>query len=654
MIVVNSDNNKRILLLEGDFDEITKNKRLLLSLKRLDYKVIEGKIVVPYEEQTKIKRLKEIQEILEKFGFGHELSAEAEENLESYTRELRDFFEFAEYARKIRNNEFSENLGLIEEFEVFQKIVKSSLVRRLYPLQLLSAFHLAFAQNACNFAVPGAGKTSIVYGAYSYLKNLPPSNPKHVDRILVIGPISSFAPWENEYEECYGKKPSSFRLSGGGEDSKNKKLEHLYSGNPAEITLIWHGAVEGLQSDIINFLKKHKTMVIVDEAHRIKNASGHWGRSSVEIAKEARARVILTGTPVPNGYEDLYNLYQFIYPYKFKDILKVHYSNLVDMTKNSNLEGERVKTFTENISPFFIRIKKKDLNLPPIKNHQIIVPMDELQSEIYDFIEEKYVSSFLRNQSATIKDVLNKARLIRLRQAASNPSLLLKSIQDSLEKDDYDALKNFSKEIPEEFQDNSDILFKITNYDKNFTPQKYIKTGELVSEMISKSEKVIIWTIFIQSAKRLKKYLFSKGIKSELLIGEVEQATREIIIRKFNNPENQDFQVVIANPFSVSESISLHRGCHNAIYIERDYNCANFLQSRDRIHRVGLEDEITNYYYVMSDNTVDEIIDDKLDKKIKRMEKIIDSEIPLFARINDSDETDIIKAILKDYDRKTY
>ncbi|MDX9925062.1 MAG: DEAD/DEAH box helicase, partial [Ignavibacteriaceae bacterium] len=543
MIVVNSDSNKGNFLLEGNLKEILDNRRLLLSMKRLNYGMDEGKIGIPYKEETKIQILTEIQGILEKFGFSYELSKEAENNLESYTRELRDFFEFAEYARKIRNNEFSDNLSLINEFEDFQKVVKNHLVRRLYPLQLLSAFHLAFSQNACNFAVPGAGKTSIVYGAYSYLKNLPLENPKHVDRILVIGPISSFAPWENEYEECFGKKPSSFRLSGGEEESKNKKLEHLYSGNPAEITLIWHGAVEGLQSEIVDFLKKHKTMVIVDEAHRIKNAYGHWGKSSVEIAKEARARVVLTGTPVPNGYEDLYNLYQFIYPYKFKDILKVHYSNLVDMTKNSNLESERVKAFTKNISPFFIRIKKKDLNLPPIKNYQIPVQMDELQSEIYDFIEEKYVSSFLGNQSATIKDVLNKARLIRLRQAASNPSLLLRSIQDNLDKEDYDGLKTFGQERLGEFQNDSDILYKIGDYEKNYIPQKYIKTSELVSEIISKSGKVIMWTIFIQTAIRLREYLSSKDIKSELLIGEVEQASREIIIQKFNNPEDQDFQV---------------------------------------------------------------------------------------------------------------
>ena len=57
-----------------------------------------------------------------------------------------------------------------------ESLVKNMQTRRLYTLQMLSAYHMAFAQNACNFSVPGAGKTSIVYGAYAYLKHLPESN----------------------------------------------------------------------------------------------------------------------------------------------------------------------------------------------------------------------------------------------------------------------------------------------------------------------------------------------------------------------------------------------------------------------------------------------------------------------------------------------
>ncbi|MBQ9447649.1 MAG: hypothetical protein IJU61_13685, partial [Victivallales bacterium] len=86
-----------------------------------------------------------------------------------YYEEEKRFAEFSTKALHIRNNECD-----LAEFKSFTESVSTNLTfRSLYPLQLLSAYHMAFSQNACNFSVPGAGKTSIVYGAYAYLHNLP-------------------------------------------------------------------------------------------------------------------------------------------------------------------------------------------------------------------------------------------------------------------------------------------------------------------------------------------------------------------------------------------------------------------------------------------------------------------------------------------------
>jgi SNF2 family DNA or RNA helicase len=513
---------------------------------------------------------------------------------------------------------------------------------------------MAFAQNSCNFAVPGAGKTSIVYGAYAYLNSLPKDNPQHVDKLVVIGPLSSFAPWENEYKDCFGRSTKSFRMSGDIDLSRNQKLEHLYSPNPAELTLIFHGGVESFQNDIIDFLKRHKTMLVVDEAHRIKNPEGVWGKSVTEISKEAISRVILTGTPVPNGYQDIFNLYKFIYPFKFKEILKLHFQNLEDMTINSLPESSRVQELKENISPYFIRIKKEDLGLPPIEENIITIDMDPYQREIYDFIENQYIENFKENNSGTIKDVLNKAKLIRLRQASTNPALLSKTLKDSLENNfisgEFDPNSIFTTDS-DEFVNDSEFFDKICNYTNFEVPKKFVEILKIVNkEILPNNGKVIIWTIFIQNAKELKEYLKSNGINSNLLIGEINQKDREDTIKKFNDSENSEFQVIIANPFSVAESISLHKGCHNAVYLERDYNCSNFLQSKDRIHRVGLkENQLTRYFYLISKDSIDEVINHRLQIKIKRMEEIINDEIPLFNRLVDNDETDIINELIANY-----
>src|SRR3546814_7400830 len=71
-----------------------------------------------------------------------------------------------------------------------------------------------------------------------------------------------------------------------------------------------------LEDDFRVFLARgsHRTMMVLDEAHYIKSADGRQANSALRLAPHARGRVILTGTPAPNGYEDLANLFRFLYP----------------------------------------------------------------------------------------------------------------------------------------------------------------------------------------------------------------------------------------------------------------------------------------------------------------------------------------------------
>ncbi|MBT4936537.1 DEAD/DEAH box helicase, partial [Candidatus Peregrinibacteria bacterium] len=515
-VIVDTKDNLFVLLTETT--ELLQNRRLKISFKRLRYFVQDGFVCIPFEDDTQIKTLQELQLLLKKFGYITPLTEVTKKNVEEYHREETVFTEFSELAYLIRNNRFEENPHLIQKFVEFQQTVQKKLVRDLYRLQELSAFHMAFAQNACNFSVPGAGKTSIVYGAYAYLRNLPEDHHKHVDNLLIIGPISSFAPWENEYKACFGTKAKSFRMSGTLDVSRDDKKEHLHSSTPAELTLVFHGGVDSYQRDIVDFLKRNKTMVVVDEAHRIKNPEGVWGRSVTEISKNAISRIVLTGTPVPNGYQDIYNLYKFIYPFKYKDILQFHYQNLEDMTQNSEPNSARVQELKNNISPFFIRIKKDDLGLPPTTEKVVRINMNERQREIYDFVEASYMPSFQENSSATAKDILNRAKLIRLRQASTNPSLLLKPLEDAL--DEFDPNFRIAKEIDEVIGD-SEFLEKVRNYADVEIPAKFTEISKLVKEIISKEEKVIIWTIFVKNAETLQEYLQKRDAKSKLLIGRI-------------------------------------------------------------------------------------------------------------------------------------
>ena len=99
----------------------------------------------------------------------------------------------------------------------------------------------------------------------------------------------------------------------------------------------------------------------------------------------------------------------------------------------------------------------------------------------------------------------------------------------------------------------------------------------------------------------------------------------------------------------------MHKVCHNAIYIERSFNAAHFIQSKDRIHRYGLNPGTeTNYYYLLSEDSVDQVIHDRLIAKETRLREIIESmPIPLFdnAELETGDED--ITALIAEYVNRT-
>lgn len=75
----------------------------------------------------------------------------------------------------------------------------------------------------------------------------------------------------------------------------------------------------------------------------------------------------------------------------------------------------------------------------------------------------------------------------------------------------------------------------------------------------------------------------------------------------------------------VGEGISLHRVCHHAIYVDRTFNAAHFLQSVDRIHRLGLApDQVTRVSVLEAEGTIDANIARRLKEKIDVMATILD------------------------------
>ena len=157
----------------------------------------------------------------------------------------------------------------------------------------------------------------------------------------------------------------------------------------------------------------------------------------------------------------------------------------------------------------------------------------------------------------------------------------------------------------------------------------------------------------IGSLKLIVDHFSNLGERTELIYGGTpirkndnkelaEEKTREDIRDEFIDLKS-GLNILVANPAACAESISLHKTCFHAIYYDLSYNGAQYLQSLDRIHRVGgSETKQANYYFLQYLDTIDQDIKGSLDLKAKKMYEIIEQdyriyELDIFDESNDED-----------------
>ena len=162
-LYLESNENNSLMTLSGDIDAIFGNRRALRYLKDTVQFVQNEKSIVFNIVDDINKCIDRVKKLCEYIGAELVYSENISTAIMNYALEEKKFEEFANKARLIRDNKCDKT-----DFEQFISSVAKNLPNRsLYELQLLSAYHLAFSQNACNFSVPGAGKTSVVYGTKS-------------------------------------------------------------------------------------------------------------------------------------------------------------------------------------------------------------------------------------------------------------------------------------------------------------------------------------------------------------------------------------------------------------------------------------------------------------------------------------------------------
>jgi len=245
--------------------------------------------------------------------------------------------------------------------------------------------------------------------------------------------------------------------------------------------------------------------------------------------------------------------------------------------------------------------------------------MNPLENKIHEAIVSKMQKYPIKEYEDNLELMkkIKRARILRLRQNCSYVKNLIKAIPDKNLKDGDENLTEGLAHI-------------IASYDDREVPAKIEALKKLVFPLIEKKRKVLIWSTHLATIDLIKKHMKQSKINIEVITGATKLDKREDIKNLFND-ENSDLNAIVANPQACSESISLHKACQNAIYYDQNYNAAEFLQSLDRIHRVGGSETKPVYYdFLHYTNSIDEKIFARVFEKADRQMQVLEEENILF------------------------
>ncbi len=496
-------------------------------------------------------------------------------------------------------NDTSYNTALAlnarSEAEIKAHLESIGFKRSLTINQLNNLKKISHLPGAATFSVPGAGKTTEAL-AFFFV------NATDIDRLLVVAPKNAFSAWDEQLDACMGENYGKFVRLRGGEAAIQIDLRT----NP-RFMLITYDQLSRVKNTIVPLLSSGNIYMFLDESHRIKGGKQIKRADAIlEMAHLPKRKLIMSGTPMPQSPKDMVSQFSFLYPTK-------------DVTDT---------TVIDLIQPIFVRTTKGQLGIPKLDHRVVQVPMTQLQREIY-----KTLKSEVRRQLNPVLSDSSRYELRRIGKCVmkvmefvSNPSLLSNDM-------DYAFDRRVGALLLESDGPKIDYVCR--------------RARQLAAE----GKKVLIWSSFVQNVELIALRLSDLG--AEFIHGGVDAGdesdfdTREGKIKRFHTDDT--CKVLVANPAACSEGISLHKVCQYAIYLDRSFNAAHYMQSEDRIHRLGLSpDAKPQIEFVECEDSIDQVVRTRLELKVKTMAQALeDSSLSVEISSVDYDEE------AEDYDSLT-
>jgi SNF2 family DNA or RNA helicase len=380
---------------------------------------------------------------------------------------------------------------------------------------------------------------------------------------LIIGPTNVVYNWEKEIDKFTKRKKTV--VYGG--NHREKLIPELTKSNYVIMSF-------GILKNDIDLLKTIPfEAIFIDEAQHIKNPKTQLSKAVKQL--NARFKIAMTGTPIENYIQDVWNLFDFVMP---------NYLGKYSQFEN-DVKDQRMELVKTRIKPFVLRREKREvLDSLPEKTEIILkCDMSKDQEKLYKTVLDAAKKGVSTSSGKTERLGVLTA-LLKLRQVCIHPQLVKEIGASSIESSKFELAK------------------------------------EKIEELIEEGHKIVIFSQFTEMLDIVNKWTDQKAIYTERIDGTVSAKARIMAVDRFQVAEQPGMFLISLKAGGVGLNLT---AADYVIHLDPWWNPAIESQATDRVHRMGQQNKVIVYKFITR-GTIEEKIQELQESKRQLLSELID------------------------------
>lgn len=347
------------------------------------------------------------------------------------------------------------------------------------------------------------------------------------------------------------------------------------------------------------FAKNTYDLVIVDEAHKLKNRKTLNYQFVNRIS--SKFLLLLTATPIQNELLELYNLVHLLAPGALGTLQQFRKRHVHPVNRRQPIQPDELKKMIE---PHMIRNTRRStsLNLPPRRVIMQEVVFAQAERQLYEKVES-LIHDFYFMLSSERQGMNQLTMMLFQKLMTSSPQALLESVSGILNRSDLG------------FEIRDSLMQMETFAQEVIMPAKLTVVLELLEQEL-KGERVLIFTQFRRTQEVIAEALRKNGVLVHLFYGEMSSKQKEVVVNQF-----RDQVSVLVSTDAGSEGQNLQFARYMINY-DLPWNPMKVEQRIGRVHRLGQKHEVFILNLFVKD-TIEEHIVHLLQRKIRLFERIV-------------------------------